>query len=192
MSGPSRKAGGPGDRAKGSRNDNPQVDRVSFVSLGCPKNLVDSEKMLGTLALDGYTLVSEPEGADFVIVNTCGFIEQSRAESKAVIREMLDLKKAGKTHGVIVAGCLPERVGPALLDEIRRAASLRPRPWMAVGLSILATLFSTISYLAVPGESVKNGIAVSLGYLALPLNMAVISLPAEPLTTFFSCSRAFM
>ncbi|MEX1096418.1 MAG: 30S ribosomal protein S12 methylthiotransferase RimO, partial [Planctomycetales bacterium] len=44
----------------------------AFVSLGCPKNLVDSEKMLGTLALDGYTLVSDPDGADFVIVNTCG------------------------------------------------------------------------------------------------------------------------
>ncbi len=64
-----------------------------FVSLGCPKNLVDSEKMLGTLALDGYTLVGEPDGADFVIVNTCGFIESSRAESKAVIREMLELKR---------------------------------------------------------------------------------------------------
>ncbi|MEX1232225.1 MAG: hypothetical protein WEB58_18410 [Planctomycetaceae bacterium] len=50
----------------------------AFVSLGCPKNLVDSEKMLGTLALDGYSLVSEPAGADFVIVNTCGFIESSR------------------------------------------------------------------------------------------------------------------
>lgn len=90
----------------------------AFVSLGCPKNLVDSEKMLGTLALDGYTLVSDPVGADFVIVNTCGFIEQSRAESKAVIREMLDLKKQGKTRGVIVAGCLPQRLGPALLGEM--------------------------------------------------------------------------
>src|ERR1700761_2518741 len=90
----------------------------AFVSLGCPKNLVDSEKMLGTLALDGYALVSEPDGADFVIVNTCGFIESSRAESKEVIREMLDLKKAGKTKGVIVAGCLPQRLGPALLDEL--------------------------------------------------------------------------
>ncbi|MDB5346956.1 MAG: ribosomal protein methylthiotransferase [Schlesneria sp.] len=90
----------------------------AFVTLGCPKNLVDSEKMLGTLALDGYALVSDPAGADFVIVNTCGFIESSRAESKAVIREMLDLKKAGKTKGVIVAGCLPERLGPALLDEM--------------------------------------------------------------------------
>ncbi len=74
--------------------------------------------MLGTLALDGYTLVSEPEGADFVIVNTCGFIESSRQESKAVIREMLDLKRAGKTKGVIVAGCLPERLGSGLLDEL--------------------------------------------------------------------------
>ncbi|MGE3314996.1 MAG: 30S ribosomal protein S12 methylthiotransferase RimO, partial [Planctomycetaceae bacterium] len=90
----------------------------AFVSLGCPKNLVDSEKMLGTLALDGYTLVSEPDGADFVIVNTCGFIESSRAESKSVIREMLDLKRKGKTKGVIVAGCLPQRIGPALIDEL--------------------------------------------------------------------------
>ncbi|MFQ5732495.1 MAG: 30S ribosomal protein S12 methylthiotransferase RimO [Planctomycetaceae bacterium] len=90
----------------------------AFVSLGCPKNLVDSEKMLGHLALDGYSLVSEPDGADFVIVNTCGFIESSRAESKSVIREMLDLKRDGGTRGVIVAGCLPERVGGSLLEEL--------------------------------------------------------------------------
>ncbi|HUG91165.1 MAG TPA: 30S ribosomal protein S12 methylthiotransferase RimO [Planctomycetaceae bacterium] len=92
--------------------------RYAFVSLGCPKNLVDSERMLGTLALDGYALVSDPDGADFVIVNTCGFIESSRQESKAVIREMLDLKRQGRTGGVIVAGCLPERLGGGLLDEM--------------------------------------------------------------------------
>jgi ribosomal protein S12 methylthiotransferase len=90
----------------------------AFVSLGCPKNLIDSERMLGALALDGYSLVSEPEGADFVIVNTCGFIEASRAESKGVIREMLDLKRAGKTNGVIVTGCLAERMGSGLLEEL--------------------------------------------------------------------------
>lgn len=90
----------------------------AFVSLGCPKNLVDSEKMLGHLALDGYSLVSNPDGADFVIVNTCGFIEQSRQESKSVIQEMLELKAAGRTRGVIVAGCLPERVGGSLLEEL--------------------------------------------------------------------------
>ena len=90
----------------------------AFISLGCPKNLVDSEKMLGHLALDGYTLVSNPDEADFVIVNTCGFIEESRQESKSVIREMLGLKQQGKTKGVIVAGCLPERLGGGLLEEL--------------------------------------------------------------------------
>lgn len=91
----------------------------AFISLGCPKNLVDSERMLGTLAIDGYSLVSEPAGADFVVVNTCGFIEQSRAESRAVIEEMLELKRKGQTQGVIVAGCLPQRLGGAqLLEEM--------------------------------------------------------------------------
>ena len=91
----------------------------AFISLGCPKNLVDSERMLGTLAIDGYTLVSEPAGADFVVVNTCGFIEQSRKESRDVIEEMLALKRAGQTKGVIVAGCLPQRLGGAqLLEEM--------------------------------------------------------------------------
>ena len=90
--------------------DGPSKGTYAFVSLGCPKNLVDSEKMLGTLALSGYTLVPDPAESDFVIINTCGFIESSRQESKSVIQEMLDLKKAGKTKGVIVAGCLPERL----------------------------------------------------------------------------------
>jgi len=106
--------------AAGPATETPAESRgtYAFVSLGCPKNLVDSERMLGTLALDNYTLVSDPDGADFVIVNTCGFIEQSRDESKAVIREMLELKQQGRTGGVIVAGCLPERVGGGLLEEM--------------------------------------------------------------------------
>src|SRR5258708_27228086 len=82
-----------------------------FVSLGCPKNLIDSEKMLGSLALDGYVLVSEPAGADSVIVNTCGFIEISRQESKPVIREMLELKEQGTPRGGICTPALPQRRG---------------------------------------------------------------------------------
>lgn len=100
----------------------PESDGVkgqfAFVSLGCPKNLVDSEKMLGTLALDGYSLTSAAEGSDFVIVNTCGFIDRSRQESLDVINEMLELKRQGKTKGVIVAGCLSERVGTDLRDML--------------------------------------------------------------------------
>jgi len=89
----------------------------AFVSLGCPKNLVDSERMLGLLKLDGYELVSEPDGADFVVVNTCGFIERARAESFSAIDEMLALKQRGRTRGVIVSGCLAERQKEQLLEE---------------------------------------------------------------------------
>jgi ribosomal protein S12 methylthiotransferase len=89
----------------------------AFVSLGCPKNLVDSERMLGLLQLDGYRLVSDPEGADFVVVNTCGFIERAREESYATIHEMLDMKRRGGTKGVIVSGCLAEREKEALLER---------------------------------------------------------------------------
>ncbi len=71
----------------------------AFVSLGCPKNLVDSERMLGLLQLDGYQLVREPAGADFVVVNTCGFIERAREESFAAIDEMLELKRRGDIAG---------------------------------------------------------------------------------------------
>lgn len=89
----------------------------AFVSLGCPKNLVDSERMLGLLQLDGYELVSDPDGADFVVVNTCGFIERAREESFAAIDEMLALKRQGRTKGVIVSGCLAERQKEQLLVD---------------------------------------------------------------------------
>src|SRR5215470_17303707 len=89
--------------------------RFAFVSLGCPKNLVDSERMLGKLAQDGYALVPDPKDADVVVVNTCGFIEPARQESLAVIREMLALKQHGKVGAVVVAGCLAERKKEALL-----------------------------------------------------------------------------
>jgi ribosomal protein S12 methylthiotransferase len=95
-----------------------ETPTFAFVSLGCPKNLVDSERMLGLLASQGYAPVSDPRGANLVVVNTCGFIESSRRESKAVIQEMLDLKERGEVGGVVVAGCLAERMGPQLITEI--------------------------------------------------------------------------
>src|SRR5436305_5537938 len=90
----------------------------AFVSLGCPKNLVDSERMLGKLAQAGYALTPNADGADVVVVNTCGFIEPARQESLGVIREMLALKSQGRVGAVVVAGCLAERKGDALLDEV--------------------------------------------------------------------------
>ena len=96
----------------------PQRGSFAFVSLGCPKNLVDSERMLGKLAQAGYQLTPDAEGADVVVINTCGFIEPARQESLAVIREMLALKEQGRVGAVVVAGCLAERKGEALLQEV--------------------------------------------------------------------------
>jgi ribosomal protein S12 methylthiotransferase len=90
----------------------------AFVSLGCPKNTVDSERMLGKLAQDGYALSPDADGADVVVVNTCGFIEPARQESLAVIREMLDLKRQGRVGAVVVAGCLAERQQEMLLEQV--------------------------------------------------------------------------
>jgi ribosomal protein S12 methylthiotransferase len=91
--------------------------RYAVISLGCPKNLVDTEQMLGRLEHDGYQLTQDVDGADFVVVNTCGFIDAARAESLGAIDEMLQLKRDGRIKGVIVSGCLPERVGDSLLED---------------------------------------------------------------------------
>jgi ribosomal protein S12 methylthiotransferase len=96
----------------------PARGSFAFVSLGCPKNLVDSERMLGKLCQAGYALTPEADGADVVVVNTCGFIEPARQESLGVIREMLDLKRQGRVGAVVVAGCLAERKGDELLSEV--------------------------------------------------------------------------
>jgi ribosomal protein S12 methylthiotransferase len=98
-------------------NDQICKGRYSFISLGCPKNTVDSERMLGLLQLDGYELVREPVDADFVVVNTCGFIEEARTESYGAIDEMLALKAQGNIKGVIVSGCLAERQKEELLVD---------------------------------------------------------------------------
>lgn len=89
----------------------------ALVSLGCPKNLVDSERMAGLLQLDGYRMVHKPDGADLVVVNTCGFIGDARTESYKAIEEMLRLKKRGRVGKIIVTGCLAERDKQGLLDK---------------------------------------------------------------------------
>src|SRR6056297_2856308 len=87
----------------------------AVISLGCPKNLVDTEQMLGRLDQDGYRMIDSTDGADFVVINTCGFIDSARQESFGAIDEMLDLKRSGKIGGVIVTGCLAERQRDDLL-----------------------------------------------------------------------------
>jgi ribosomal protein S12 methylthiotransferase len=94
-----------------------EIKSVAFVSLGCPKNLVDSERMLGLLAADGLTVTAEAKDADAIIINTCGFLEASKVESLGEIRQAIKLKQQGKVRRVVVAGCLVQRHKTQLLAE---------------------------------------------------------------------------
>ena len=94
------------------------MPKVGFVSLGCPKNLVDSEVMMGILAHDGYELTPRADEADVLVVNTCSFIEPAQKESVDAILEMAEHKKFGAAKKLIVAGCLVERYRDQILAQV--------------------------------------------------------------------------
>mgnify|MGYP000912411900 CR=1 FL=1 len=112
----------------------------ALISLGCPKNLVDAEQMAGLLERDGYQMVAEADGADLVVVNTCGFIGDARDESYGAIEEMLRLKEAGRLGKVIVTGCLAERDREGLLDrypQIDQVLGVFARDEIAIATGLL-------------------------------------------------------
>jgi len=94
------------------------VEKVSIVSLGCARNLVDSEVMAGVLKQNDYMLVDEPANADIVLVNTCGFIDAAKAESIDTILEISRLKEEGRLKKLVVAGCLSQRYPDQLASEL--------------------------------------------------------------------------
>jgi len=96
----------------------PTIRTVAFVSLGCPKNLVDSERMLGLLAEDGLAITADASQADAIVINTCGFLEASREESLAEIRRAVAMKQRGRCKRVVVAGCLVQRHKTRLLADV--------------------------------------------------------------------------
>jgi ribosomal protein S12 methylthiotransferase len=91
---------------------------VALVSLGCPKNLVDAEVMMGLLERAGYPLVEEPEQAEVLLVNTCAFIEPAIEEALDALLELADLKRTGRLQALICAGCLTQRGGEELLAQL--------------------------------------------------------------------------
>src|SRR5512147_238834 len=95
-----------------------KVEKVSIVSLGCARNLVDSEVMAGLLRQDQYRLVPQPQDADVVLINTCGFIDAAKTESIDTIIEMARLKEEGKLKKLVVAGCLSQRYPDELAREL--------------------------------------------------------------------------
>jgi ribosomal protein S12 methylthiotransferase len=92
--------------------------RIHFVSLGCPKNRVDSEVMLGVAEREGYVHTSDAQSADVIVVNTCGFIEPAKQESIETILELGQLKRTGNCKKLVVAGCLSQRHGAEMADEM--------------------------------------------------------------------------
>lgn len=91
---------------------------IGLISLGCPKNVVDSEKMLGEIAQAGFFITAKPDNADVFIINTCGFIEPARLEALAAIKHAVGCKRKGSVQKVVVAGCLPQRLGRGLLADV--------------------------------------------------------------------------
>ncbi len=94
------------------------MTKVGFISLGCPKNLVDSEVMMGLLSREGYELTPRADDAEILVVNTCSFIESAQKESIETILEMAEHKKFGAAKKLVVAGCLVERFRDQILEQV--------------------------------------------------------------------------
>ena len=97
---------------------------ILFVSLGCDKNLVDSEVMLGLIKEKGFLITGEEKEADFIVVNTCCFINDAKEESINTILEMAEYKKTGKLKGLIVTGCMAQRYKEDILNEINEVDAI--------------------------------------------------------------------
>ena len=149
------------------------MKKVGFISLGCPKNLVDSEVMMGRLKQEGYELTSDAAEADTLVVNTCGFIDAAKKESVEAILEAARLKSEGKCQRLVVAGCLVERyrdelraempevdafIGTSQINDITKAAdprvNTRSLPVLPLGNQTATYLYdeSTPRVLATPGH----------------------------------------
>lgn len=98
--------------------------KLLFISLGCDKNLVDSEKMLGMLSKEGFSFTDDENEAEVIVINTCCFINDAKEESVNTILEMAEYKKSGKCKALIVAGCLAQRYKKEILDEIKEVDAI--------------------------------------------------------------------
>src|ERR1700709_1606990 len=101
--------------------EQPRDVSVALVTLGCARNDVDSEELAGRLAADGFRLVDDPEDADTVVVNTCGFVESAKKDSVDTLLAASDLKQGGRTRAVVAVGCLAERYGKDLAESLPEA-----------------------------------------------------------------------
>ena len=95
--------------------------KVSMVSLGCPKNTVDGEVLLGDLFRSGFDIIDAGEEADAIVINTCGFVEDAKAESIDTIMQAARLKAEGKVKRIVITGCLAQRYSEELAEQLPEA-----------------------------------------------------------------------
>ncbi len=160
--------------------------RIGFVSLGCPKNLVDSEVMMGMLSTNGAEITARAEDADIIVVNTCSFIDTAKQESVDTILEMAEHKTHGRARKLIVTGCLVERyrdeiqknipeidavLGTGELADILAAAGIAPAPDESTPFTILNGVADHAAH-SHPSASqqLKGGRAPAAGSVALPVH----------------------
>jgi ribosomal protein S12 methylthiotransferase len=143
--------------------------KIGFVSLGCPKNLVDSEVMMGQLVARGHELTTHPADADVLVVNTCSFIDPAKKESVDTILEMAEYKKTGRARKLIVAGCLVERYRGDIRKEMPEVDAL-------VGTNELERIVSLCEGME-GGDSA--GAAPAAPYLYHDLTPRVLSTPSH-------------
>src|SRR6185436_17805643 len=134
---------------------------IAFVTLGCPKNTVDSEHMLGALVRDGFRTVGDPDGADVAVINTCAFLQSAVRESKAALATLCALKARRRLQGVIVTGCLAQRADESLLTEFPEVdAVLGTGQWrevVAVAHHLLAGSRERVVLREDPGGALEAG-----------------------------------
>ena len=111
------------------------MKKIFLLSLGCPRNLLDSEVLTGLLEKNGFCIVESAEDADVVIVNTCGFIQDAKTESIDALLQLAELKKEGKVQKLVVAGCLAQRYPDQIMNEVPEADGI----------------FGTADFTAIPG-----------------------------------------
>ncbi len=150
------------EKTADSASTNPEQvvspQKIGFVSLGCPKNLVDSEVMMGLLARAGAELSPRAEDADVIVVNTCSFIESAQQESVNTILEMAGLKTSGRAKKLVVAGCLVER----FRDEIRKSI---PEVDAVVGTGELQNILTATGVVTAPAANLPHS---SSPFVVLP------------------------
>ncbi len=150
---------------------------IAFVTLGCPKNTVDSEHMLGALVRDGFRTVGDPGEADVAVINTCAFLQSAVRESKAAISQLCELKDSRQLKGLIVTGCLAQRAGESLLEEFPQVdAVLGTGQWREVvgaARHLLAGSTERVVQRADPGGALD---AMSPRALSTPRHVAYLKI----------------